>query len=108
MNLVFSSIAFFHFSRDFIREIPSFDFLYEIIRSSYQEPEHDENECENLLYCFDTYLDYGMRFDGGIAYLMQIASFTYKRVYYLSRFIYEDFYHLLRYFNVEYDFCNYY
>ena len=101
LNFIFSGIAFFHFSRDFIREIPirppynypnSFDFLYEIIGSPYQEPAHAESECGTLLYCFATHLDYGMRFDGGIADRMQAASFTYKRVYYLSRFLYEDFY----------------
>ena len=101
LNFIFSGIAFFHFSRDFIREIPirppynypnNFDFLYDIIGSPYQEPAHAESECGTLLYCFATHLDYGMRFDGGIADRMQAASFTYKRVYYLSRFLYEDFY----------------
>jgi hypothetical protein len=101
LNFIFSVIAFFHFSRDFIREIPirapydypsNFDFLNEILGSPYQEQAHSESECGTLLYCFATHLDYGMRFDGGIADRMHAASYTHHKSYYLSRFFYEDFY----------------
>ncbi len=41
-----------------------------------------ESECGTLLYCFATYLDYVMRFDGGIA-----VSYTSSFFYVIKEFI---------------------
>ena len=82
-NLLFGNIAFFKFSRDFIREIDS------------PNDGHIENECGTMLYCFATHLSYGMRFDGGIADRMEKASYTYEKGYYIARFVYEELYFLI-------------
>lgn len=101
LNYIFAAIAFFNFSQDFIRVIDSqppkyypkeFEFLYDLVGAPYIEPSHIENECGTLLYCFATHLDYGMRFDGGIADRMEKASYTFERSYYLGRFFYEECY----------------
>ena len=76
MNLFFNDLQFGNSNSTFFNYPNNFDFLYEIIGSPYQEPAHDESECVTLLYCFATYLDYVMRFDGGIAVCMQAASFA--------------------------------
>ena len=100
-NLLFGNIAFFKFSRDFIREVDSsvphsysseFNFLNDVVGSPYIESAHVENECGTLLYCFVTHLSYGMRFDGGIADRMEKASYTYEKGYYVARFFYEELY----------------
>ena len=83
-NLLFGNIAFFKFSRDFIREIDMP--VYNNIEG------HVENECGTLLYCFATHLSYGMRFDGGIADRMEKASYTHEKGYYIARFFYEELY----------------
>lgn len=101
LNYIFAGIAFFNFSQDFIRAIDSrppkyfpneFEFLFDLVGTPYIEPNHIENECGTLLYCFATHLDYGMRFDGGIADRMEKASYTFERPYYVARFFYEEFY----------------
>lgn len=103
-NHVFGAIAFFNFSKDFIRatdfrtkhSYPSeFEFLYDIIGSPNNEDSHMENECGSLLYCVTTHFDYGMRFDGGIADRMSRASYTFTKGYYLARFFYEEFYFII-------------
>ena len=80
-NLLFGNIAFFKFSRDFIREV--------------DQPPQVENECGTMLYCFATHLSYGMRFDGGIADRMEKASYTFEKGYYVARFFYEELYFLI-------------
>jgi hypothetical protein len=99
LNLIFGCIAFFKFSRDFIREVPSrtphhypneFRFLNDIIGGVFVEPAAVESECATLLFCFATHVDYGMRFDGGIADRMEPTSFTHYPGYYLARFFYEE------------------
>ena len=101
LNLVFAAIAFFNFSQDFIKAIDSkppkvypseFDFMLDLVGAPYIEPSHIENECGTLLYCFCIHLDYGMRFDGGIADRMEKASYTFEQSYYVARFFYEEFY----------------
>ena len=103
-NLLFGNIAFFKFSRDFIRKIDSsvpysypqnLDILNDYLGSPYNEPSHVENECGTMLYCFATHLSYGMRFDGGIADRMEKASYTYDKGYYVARFFYEELYFLI-------------
>ena len=103
-NLLFGNIAFFKFSRDFIREVDSsvpysypsnLNILNDYIGSPYIEPAHVENECGTMLYCFATHLSYGMRFDGGIADRMEKASYTYDKGYYVARFFYEELYFLI-------------
>ena len=89
-NLLFGNISFFKFSRDFIREIESGE-----PGSSYFEAAHVENECGTLLYCFATHLNYGMRFNGGIADRMEAASYTYEKSYYIGRIFYEELYFLI-------------
>ena len=103
-NLLFGNIAFFKFSRDFIREVDSsvpysypgsLNILNDYLGSPYIEPAHVENECGTMLYCFATHLSYGMRFDGGIADRMEKASYTYDKGYYVARFFYEELYFLI-------------
>ena len=98
INLCLAAIAFFFFEEDFIKEIdskmpheypPSFNFLNDLIGGVYTEPAHEESECGTFAYCLMTHLDYGMRFDGGIADRMSRRSFNYNRNMYISRFIYE-------------------
>ena len=103
-NLLFGDIAFFEFSRDFIREVDSsvpysypsnLKMLNDYLGSPYVEPSHVENECVTMLYCFATHLSYGMRFNGGIADRMEKASYTYEKGYYIARFFYEELYFLI-------------
>ena len=103
-NLLFGNIAFFKFSRDFIREVDSsvpysysnnLNTLNDLVGSPYIEPAHVENECGTMLYCFATHLSYGMRFDGGIADRMEKASYTHDKGYYIARFFYEELYFLI-------------
>ena len=100
-NLIFATIAFFNFSQDWIRFISakeqiaypsSFSFLNDLIGSPYIEEQSYENYCGTLLYCFFTHLSYGMRYDGGIADNMKLASFTNNRSYYVPRFFYDELY----------------
>jgi len=101
VNLCLAAVAFFYFEEDFIKEIDSkmpheypssFNFLNDLIGGSYTEPSHEESECGTFAYCLMTHLDYGMRFDGGIADRMSRRSFNYNRGMYISRFIYEMIY----------------
>ena len=66
-----------------------FDFLNDLIGGIYTEPSHIESECGTLAYCFATHMDYGMRFDGGIADRMSARSYNLNKSYYLARFFYE-------------------
>lgn len=101
LNLIFADLAFFNFSVDYIKEIDSkpsrnfpneFMFLMDIIGSPNNPNNHIENECGTLLYCFATHLDYGLRFDGGIADRMKKSSYNSERSYYIYRFFYEELY----------------
>ena len=101
VNLCLSSVAFFYFEEDFIKEIDSkmpheypssFSFLNDLIGGVYTEPSHEESECGTFAYCLMTHLDYGMRFDGGIADRMSKRSYNYNPSMYISRFIYEMLY----------------
>ena len=101
VNLCLAAIAFFYFEEDFIKEIDSkmpheypssFNFLSDLIGGAYTEPSHEESECGTFAYCLMTHLDYGMRFDGGIADRMSRRSFNYNQGMYISRFIYEMIY----------------
>ena len=101
INLCLAAIAFFYFEEDFIKEIDSkmpheypssFNFLNDLIGGVYTEPSHEESECGTFAYCLMTHLDYGMRFDGGIADRMSRRSFNYNKKMYISRFIYEMIY----------------
>ena len=101
VNLCLASIAFFYFEEDFIKEIDSkmpheypdsFKFLNDLIGGPYIEPSHEESECGTFAYCLMTHLDYGMRFDGGIADRMSRRSFNYNNWMYVSRFVYEMIY----------------
>ena len=98
VNLCLASIAFHFFEEDFIKAIDSkvpheypksFEFLNDLIGGVYIEPSHQESECGTFAYCLMTHLDYGMRFDGGIADRMSRRSFNYNPSMYLSRFAYE-------------------
>ena len=98
VNLCLASIAFYYFEEDFSKAIDSkmphnypagFEFLNDLIGSPYQEPAHIESECGTFAYCLMTHLDYGMRFDGGIADRMSRRSYNYNPGMYLSRFFYE-------------------
>jgi AraC-like DNA-binding protein len=64
----------------------------DIIGSPNNPNNHIENECGTLLYCFATHLDYGLRFDGGIADRMKKSSYNSERSYYIYRFFYEELY----------------
>ena len=101
INLCLAAIAFFYFEEDFIKSIDSkvpheypksFDFLNDLIGGVYTEPAHEESECGTFAYCLMTHLDYGMRFDGGIADRMSRRSYNYNPTMYISRFIYEMIY----------------
>ena len=70
----------------------SFSFLNDLIGGVYTEPSHEESECGTFAYCLMTHLDYGMRFDGGIADRMSKRSYNYNPSMYISRFIYEMLY----------------
>ena len=98
INLCLAAIAFFYFEEDFIKSIDSkvpheypkpFDFLNDLIGGVYTEPAHEESECGTFAYCLMTHLDYGMRFDGGIADRMSRRSYNYNPNMYISRFVYE-------------------
>lgn len=98
VNLCLAAVAFLNFEEDFMRVIDSkiprsypteFDFLYDLVGSPYTEPSHIESECGTLAYCFATHLDYGMRFDGGIADRMSKRSYNIDKGIYLARFFYE-------------------
>ena len=98
VNLCLASIAFYYFEEDFSKAIDSkmphnypsgFEFLNDLIGSPYIEPSHIESECGTFAYCLMTHLDYGMRFDGGIADRMSRRSYNLNRGMYLSRFFYE-------------------
>ena len=98
VNLCLASIAFYYFEEDFSKAIDSkmphnypegFEFLNDLIGGSYTEPSHIESECGTFAYCLMTHLDYGMRFDGGIADRMSRRSYNYNPGMYLSRFFYE-------------------
>ena len=98
VNLCLASIAFYYFEEDFSKAIDSkmphnypsgFEFLNDLIGSPYTEPAHIESECGTFAYCLMTHLDYGMRFDGGIADRMSRRSYNYNPGMYLSRFFYE-------------------
>ena len=98
VNLCLSAVAFLNFEEDFMRVIDSkmphpfpdeFQFLSDIIGTPYTEPAHIESECGSLAYCFATHLDYGMRFDGGIADRMSRRSYNLNKGTYLARFFYE-------------------
>ena len=98
INLCLAMIAFFYFEEDFMRAIDSkmphhypegFEYLNDLIGSVYIEPSHIESECGTLAYCFATHMDYGMRFDGGIADRMNARSYNLSKFYYLARFFYE-------------------
>lgn len=104
-NLVLATIAFFRFEEDFLNKISEkmphvypdqFNFVRDIIGGVLTEPEHIESECGTLIYCFATHLDYGMRFDGGIADRMMARSFNLNKSLYTSRFFYEEFYFILQ------------
>ena len=101
VNLCLASIAFYYFEEDFTKAIDSkmphnyptgFEFLNDLIGSPYIEPAHIESECGTFAYCLMTHLDYGMRFDGGIADRMSRRSYNYNPGMYLSRFFYEMIY----------------
>jgi hypothetical protein len=101
VNLCLASIAFYYFEEDFSKAIDSkmphnyptgFEFLNDLIGGTYTEPSHIESECGTFAYCLMTHLDYGMRFDGGIADRMSRRSYNYNPGMYLSRFIYEMIY----------------
>ena len=98
INLCLAAVAFFKFEEDFMRAIDSkmphnypegFEYLNDLIGSVYTEPSHIESECGTLAYCFATHMDYGMRFDGGIADRMSARSYNLNKSYYLARFFYE-------------------
>ena len=98
VNLCLASIAFYYFEEDFSKAIDSkmphnypsgFEFLNDLIGGAYTEPAHIESECGTFAYCLMTHLDYGMRFDGGIADRMSRRSYNYNPGMYLSRFFYE-------------------
>ena len=98
VNLCLASIAFYYFEEDFSKAIDSkmphnypsgFEFLNDLIGSPYVEPAHIESECGTFAYCLMTHLDYGMRFDGGIADRMSRRSYNLNKGMYLSRFFYE-------------------
>ena len=98
VNLCLASIAFYYFEEDFSKAIDSkmphnypsgFEFLNDLIGSPYNEPAHIESECGTFAYCLMTHLDYGMRFDGGIADRMSRRSYNINPGMYLSRFFYE-------------------
>ena len=98
INLCLAMISFFYFEEDFMRAIDSkmphhypegFEYLNDLIGSVYIEPSHIESECGTLAYCFATHMDYGMRFDGGIADRMNARSYNLSKFYYLARFFYE-------------------
>ena len=98
VNLCLASIAFYYFEEDFSKAIDSkmphnypagFEFLNDLIGGTYTEPAHIESECGTFAYCLMTHLDYGMRFDGGIADRMSRRSYNYNPGMYLSRFFYE-------------------
>ena len=100
-NLIFGTIAFFNFSQDWIRFVSAkehvvypaaFSFLNDLIGTPSIEEQSYENYCGTLLYCFFTHLSYGMRYDGGIADNMKLASFTNNRSYYVPRFFYDELY----------------
>ena len=101
VNLCLANIAFFNFEEDFTNTIPSkkphfypveFQFLNDLIGGIYTEQSHIESECGTLIYCFATHMDYGMRFDGGIADRMSKRSYNLNKNLYLSRFFYEVIY----------------
>ena len=101
VNLCLAAVAFFYFEEDFIKAIDSkmpheypssFNFLNDLIGGVYTEPSHQESECGTFAYCLMTHLDYGMRFDGGIADRMSRRSYNYNQGMYISRFIYEMIY----------------
>ena len=101
VNLCLASIAFYYFEEDFSKAIDSkmphnypagFEFLNDLIGGTYTEPSHIESECGTFAYCLMTHLDYGMRFDGGIADRMSRRSYNYNPGMYLSRFFYEMIY----------------
>ena len=101
VNLCLAAVAFFYFEEDFIKAIDSkmphdypssFNFLNDLIGGSYIEPSHQESECGTFAYCLMTHLDYGMRFDGGIADRMSRRSYNYNQIMYISRFVYEMIY----------------
>ena len=96
INLCLAAVAFFKFEEDFMRAIDSkmphdypdgFDYLNDLIGGTYTEPSHIESECGTLAYCFATHMDYGMRFDGGIADRMNARSYNLNKSYYLARFV---------------------
>ena len=98
VNLCLAYIAFLYFEEDFTKIIDSkmphyypheFTYLNDIIGSPFNEPAHIESECATLAYCFATHLDYGMRFDGGIADRMNKRSYNVNKGIYLARFFYE-------------------
>ena len=101
INLCLAAVAFFKFEEDFMRAIDSkmphdypdgFDYLNDLIGGTYTEPSHIESECGTLAYCFATHMDYGMRFDGGIADRMNARSYNLNKSYYIARFVYEVIY----------------
>jgi hypothetical protein len=101
VNLCLANIAFFNFEEDFTNTIPAkkphvypdeFQFLNDLIGGVYTEQAHIESECGTLIYCFATHMDYGMRFDGGIADRMSKRSYNLNKNLYLSRFFYEVIY----------------
>ena len=77
----FSSIAFF-----FLANYNLFTFEIETPKKS--RGFTLENKCQTLLYCFLTHLDYGIRSDGGIGYLMPIISFREDKQEYVNELIY--------------------
>jgi len=103
INLCLAAIAFFKFEEDFNNEIPAkrsrsypngFSFLKDLIGSTITEPAHIESECGTFVYCFATHMDYGMRFDGGIADRMMKRSYNLNKPIYVARFFYEVVYFL--------------
>ncbi|MGL4951663.1 MAG: ion transporter, partial [Mycoplasma sp.] len=70
---VFSTIAFFLLSKDFVHEWEG----------------NQENTCGSLLYCFFTHLEFGWRTDGGIGEFISKTSFGENQAYFMGMFFYQ-------------------
>lgn len=79
----FSSIIFFFLANK------NYNLFSIEIETPKESPEFTlENKCQTPLYCFLTHLDYGIRSDGGIGYIMPIISFMEDKVGFIFELIY--------------------
>jgi hypothetical protein len=54
-----------------------------------------QNQCGNIIFCFITHLDYGLRSDGGIGEWLIKRSYLKDKTYYLWKFFHQFIYFII-------------